>query len=196
MRVSRSVGLVVSSVICGALAFGPTSAAAAAPAALHPEASSAEEAPIPNADALTSLTGAVQSIVTVLKPVTGLLKAVLASGEKLPEADAATHKKAIDEALKSLEKAAPADSSADAGADLKAKAITDLKVRADGLLKSATAGDAAVVATDVKSVLTGLVNVISSILVGSGLPPADLEGLPKMPKQPKQPAVEPKLPDA
>ncbi|MFD5102346.1 hypothetical protein [Streptomyces albidochromogenes] len=217
MRISRTAGLVVSSVACGVLAFGSAGGAIAAPAtpalaAESPTDSFAAEDALPGADKLTPQVKLLSEIAGVLKPVTELLDAVIAGGGKLPAAEAAKHTKAVEEALKGLPKSpgtaleVPASPSpglpsvaapraADAGLELKAKAVVDLRAKVDALLKAAEKGDAAKVTEAVTATITATLNVVVSIVVGGGLPAPNLEGLPALPKVPGA-ADAPKVPGA
>ncbi|UUU33857.1 hypothetical protein JIX56_30660 [Streptomyces sp. CA-210063] len=64
--------------------------------------------------------------------------------------------------------------------DLKRDALADLQKKVDALLKAATSDDRARVAPAARSVLTGMVNVMTASLVGGGLPKANLPGLPPL----------------
>ncbi|MGP3925561.1 hypothetical protein [Streptomyces sp. 8N616] len=83
--------------------------------------------------------------------------------------------------------AAPAANAADPGQDLKAKAVADFETRLDALLRAIPAGDESVTAAAVQELLTGTVNVVASVMVGGGLPAANLDGLPPMPQVPGAP---------
>ncbi|MFD5077998.1 hypothetical protein [Streptomyces sp. NPDC058371] len=65
--------------------------------------------------------------------------------------------------------------------DIKADAVTDLQATLENLLKAVTSGDVSKVVPAVTGVLTGLVNVVVSTVVGSGLPAPSLPGLPALP---------------
>ncbi|MFE7122254.1 hypothetical protein ACFU99_43185 [Streptomyces sp. NPDC057654] len=101
---SRRTGAAVSSVVCGALAFGTCGAALATAHgdSPHPaEAGAAKAAaPVPGAEALTGQTKLLGGLGSVLQPVTDLVDAVLKSpGGKLPTPEAAKHAEAVKEAL-------------------------------------------------------------------------------------------------
>lgn len=64
--------------------------------------------------------------------------------------------------------------------DLKREAAADLQKKADALLEAATSDDRAQVMPAARSVLTGMVNVLTASLVGGGLPKANLPGLPPL----------------
>ncbi|MGC9499100.1 hypothetical protein [Streptomyces sp. WG7] len=70
-------------------------------------------------------------------------------------------------------------------AGLAAAAHADLMAQIDALLKATTSGTAAQVSPAVEEVVTGVVNVVAATLVGSGLPAADLAGLPALPSAPE-----------
>ncbi|MGX1882237.1 hypothetical protein [Streptomyces sp. NPDC055287] len=217
MRISRTAGLVVSSVACGVLAFGSAGGAIAAPVppSLAAEGSAAED-PLPGADKLTPQVKLLSEIAGVLKPVTDLLGAVIAGGGKLSPEAIAQHTKAVEGALKDVPKApgkAPgtalevpvtprpelpsvaAPRAADASPELKAKAVADLRTKVDALLKAAEKGDAAKVAEAVVATITATTNVVASVVVGGGLPAPNLAGLPPLPKVPGAPEA-PKVPGA
>ncbi|MBT2400278.1 hypothetical protein [Streptomyces sp. ISL-100] len=212
MRISRTAGFVVSSVVCGALVFGSAGGAIAAPvpASLASEVSAAED-PLPDAAKFTAQVKLLRNIDIALTPVTDLLDAVIAAGGKLSPAEIAKHVKAIEEALKDLPKAsgtalevpagpAPAlppvaTPRADVGQDLKVKAVADLRAKVGVLLKAAEAGDAAKVPEAVVATITAILNVIVSIVTGGGLPAPNLAGLPPLPKVPGAAEV-PKAPGA
>ncbi|MBT2492665.1 hypothetical protein J7E96_29980 [Streptomyces sp. ISL-96] len=211
MRISRTAGFVVSSVVCGALVFGSAGGAIAAPVPASPAAEvSAAEDPLPDAAKLTSQVKLLRNIDSVLTPVTDLLDAVIASGGKLSPEELAKHMKAIEDALKDLPKApgtalevpagpAPAlppvvTPRADAGQDLKVKAVADLRAKVGVLVKAAETGDATKVKEAVAATITATLNVIVSIVVGGGLPAPNLAGLPPLPKVPG--ADVPKAPGA
>ncbi|MFF1694055.1 hypothetical protein ACFVXC_10585 [Streptomyces sp. NPDC058257] len=79
-------------------------------------------------------------------------------------------------------------------ADPKADALKALQASVDALVKAATGGDVAKVASAVPPVLTGLVNLVAATLVGGGLPKPDLAGLPALPKSPTGSAALPQAP--
>ncbi|MGW7050674.1 hypothetical protein [Streptomyces sp. NPDC054887] len=213
MRIPRTAGLVVSSLACGALAFGAAGGAIAAPVSPPPAAERPAAAdPLPGADKLTPQVKLLNDIAGVLTPVTKLLDAIIAGGGKLSPEEIAKHTKAIEEALDKLPKApgtaleVPASPSpelpsvaapraADAGLELKAKAVVDLRAKVDVLLKAAEQGDAAKVTEAVVATITASLNVVVSIVVGGGLPAPNLEGLPALPKVPGA-ADAPKVPGA
>ncbi len=57
-------------------------------------------------------------------------------------------------------------------------------------MKATSAGSPAEIATALKTTLTATVNVVTSILLGGGLPAPDLPGLPKLPAAaPKAPGL-------
>ncbi|MEV0264255.1 hypothetical protein AB0I49_23380 [Streptomyces sp. NPDC050617] len=73
--------------------------------------------------------------------------------------------------------------------ELVTKAVTDLQAKVNALLKATTDGSPAEVATALKTTLTATVNVVTSTLLGGGLPAPDLPGLPKLPAAPKTPGL-------
>ncbi|MET8458805.1 hypothetical protein [Streptomyces parvulus] len=72
-----------------------------------------------------------------------------------------------------------------AAPDLTATAYAELQKQVDALVKATTAGSAEQVSPAVENVVTGVVNVVAATLVGNGLPPADLAGLPAVPSAPE-----------
>lgn len=201
MRISRTAGFVVSSVVCGALVFGSAGGAIAAPVPASPVPGGyAAEDPLPDAGKFTSQVKLLKGIDGVLTPVTDLLDAILAAAGKLSPAEIAKHTKAIDSALKELPKgsgtalevpAGPAPAlppastpRSDPGQDLKTKAVADLRTKVGALLKASEAGDAPKVTEALDAAVTSTLNVVVSIVVGGGLPAPDLAGLPELPKVP------------
>ncbi|MFB7651209.1 MULTISPECIES: hypothetical protein [unclassified Streptomyces] len=81
-----------------------------------------------------------------------------------------------------------------AASDLTATAYADLQKRIDALVKAATAGNAEQVSPAVQEVMTGVVNVVAATLVDSGLPAADLAGLPALPAAPEATTPEAAVP--
>ncbi|MGW7420497.1 hypothetical protein ACWGJB_10600 [Streptomyces sp. NPDC054813] len=82
---------------------------------------------------------------------------------------------------------------APAAKDLAGDALTALQTAVDNLLKAATSGDVSQVLPAATAVVTGLVNLLAAILLGSGLPAPNLPGLPSLPAVPSLP-VSPPLP--
>ncbi|MER5516026.1 hypothetical protein [Streptomyces sp. NPDC002763] len=82
---------------------------------------------------------------------------------------------------------------APAAKDLAGDALTALQTAVDNLLKAATSGDVSQVLPAATAVVTGLVNLLAAILLGSGLPAPNLPGLPSLPAAPSLP-VSPPLP--
>ncbi|MBO4260686.1 hypothetical protein GRC12_43730, partial [Streptomyces griseorubiginosus] len=77
-----------------------------------------------------------------------------------------------------------------AAADLTGDALAALQKAIDALLQAVTSGDVSQVVPAVTSVVTGLVNTITSTLLGGSLPAADLPGLPvSTPSLPAAPAL-------
>ncbi|MFF0745900.1 hypothetical protein ACFYVL_36465 [Streptomyces sp. NPDC004111] len=194
MRMSRTAGLLLSTAVCGALALGtagPAFSAVGAPST----AAAVDVPPIPGAEALGQQTKVLGDAAGVLKPVTDLLTAALAApGGKLPAADADSLGKAVTDAIAKAGEAAPKAPTRGAEAvDLKAKALADLQVKVTALLEVAKKGDPKALAVAVQATITASVNVLVSIVLGGGLPAADLPGLPKLPTLPGVPPV-PALP--
>ncbi|AKZ55783.1 Secreted protein [Streptomyces ambofaciens ATCC 23877] len=78
------------------------------------------------------------------------------------------------------------DSDGTAAADaLAADAHAALQKQIDALVQAATSGTAEQVTPAVQEVVNGVVNVVAATLVGSGLPAADLAGLPALPSAPE-----------
>ncbi|MGW2958077.1 hypothetical protein ACWDGI_06250 [Streptomyces sp. NPDC001220] len=80
---------------------------------------------------------------------------------------------------------------APAAKDLAGDALTALQTAVDNLLKAATSGDVSQVLPAATAVVTGLVNLLAAILLGSGLPAPNLPGLPSLPAAPSLPASPP-----
>ncbi|MFJ5289836.1 hypothetical protein [Streptomyces sp. NPDC088348] len=204
MRMSPKAGLLVSSAVCGALALGiagPVAYAAAGDASAARPAS-APAAPVPGADKLAGQAKLLGDAGGVLTPVAALVDAVLKAPDgKLPAADAAKLGDAVKAALAKVTAGAPgapaapgipggvtgvsgAPAAPDPGAALKAKAAADLQTKVDTLVRTATTGSPAKVATAAQAVLASQVNVVAATLLGGGLPAANLPGLPKLPTVP------------
>ncbi|MFH8972726.1 hypothetical protein [Streptomyces sp. NPDC017890] len=81
-----------------------------------------------------------------------------------------------------------------AAAELTATANAALQEQIDALLKATVSGTAAQVGPAMEEVVTGVVNVVAATLVGSGLPAADLAGLPALPSAPEAAAPEAAVP--
>ncbi|MFE4969649.1 hypothetical protein [Streptomyces sp. NPDC056660] len=75
--------------------------------------------------------------------------------------------------------------------DLTGDALTALQTAVDNLLKAATSGDVSQVLPAATAVVTGLVNLLAAILLGSGLPAPNLPGLPGLAAVPSLPASTP-----
>ncbi|MEU0223757.1 hypothetical protein ABZ177_05320 [Streptomyces sp. NPDC006284] len=71
------------------------------------------------------------------------------------------------------------------GDDLAADAHAALQKQIDALIQATTSGSAEQVTPAVQEVVDGVVNVVAATLVGSGLPAADLAGLPALPSAPE-----------
>ncbi|MEW1926753.1 hypothetical protein [Streptomyces sp. NPDC088360] len=213
---------IATTVLCASLLIGTAGPVIAAESDSPPNnAQEAARAPVAGADALLAQAKTLGDAGGVLTPVTDLLTAVLkadkgqlpaaeaaklaepvkaaitkasAAAPKAPEAPALPQTSTLPEAP-ALPKAMPDD--ARAAADPKADALKALQTAVDTLLKAATGGDVAAVASAVPTVLTGLVNVVAATLLGGGLPAPDLAGLPALPKLPeaKLPAA-PNVPQA
>ncbi|MCK1821781.1 hypothetical protein MTQ10_19710 [Streptomyces sp. XM83C] len=74
--------------------------------------------------------------------------------------------------------------SAPAAADLRGEAVAALRKRVDALVRAATAGDAARVASTADGVVRGLVDLVAVVMLTGGLPAPDLTGLPSLPDTP------------
>lgn len=79
--------------------------------------------------------------------------------------------------------------------DLTAKAAADLQTKVDALLKASRAGDPAAIAKALQDTVTGLVNLLASLVLGGALPAPDLAGLPALPTLPTVPGT-PAVPGA
>ncbi|MER7836507.1 hypothetical protein ABTY98_11460 [Streptomyces sp. NPDC096040] len=74
---------------------------------------------------------------------------------------------------------------------LTSDALTALQTAVDNLLKAATSGDVSQVLPAATAVVTGLVNLVAAILLGTGLPAPKLPGLPGPAAVPGLPASTP-----
>ncbi|MFG2192727.1 hypothetical protein [Streptomyces sp. NPDC048639] len=182
----------------------------------------ASDAPLPGADNLLGQAKLLGDMGSITRPVNDLVQAVLQAPEgKLPVAEATSRVEEIKQALASVTQtpaqpstqpapgqdpavlpaydlpgpAARAKRAGDPGQDLKAKAVADLQSRLDTLLQALSAGDPNTIAPAVQNLLTGTVNVVTSVMVGGGLPAANLDGLPRLPQLPGVPQL-PASPDA
>ncbi|MZD04588.1 hypothetical protein GTW43_05755 [Streptomyces sp. SID5785] len=182
--------------LCASLLIGAAAPVLAAGPATEPASrTDVASAPVPGADALLAQTKTLHDTGGVLTPVTELLDAVLKADDgKLSAADATKHADAVKAAIAAAAAKAPAAPStpdaaalpkaAKAPADVKSDALAALQSAVDALLKSATAGDPAAVATQAPVVVTGLVNVVAATLLAGGLPAPNLPGLPALPQLP------------
>lgn len=82
-----------------------------------------------------------------------------------------------------------------AAADLAAQSYAALQKQIDALIEATTSGTAEQVSPAVEDVVTGVVNVVAATLVGSGLPAADLAGLPALPAAPEATTPEAATPE-
>ncbi|WP_028810571.1 hypothetical protein [Streptomyces flavidovirens] len=73
-------------------------------------------------------------------------------------------------------------SAADPAIDLQVKAVADLRVSVDVLLKAAAKGDAKAVTPAVEATIKATSNLVGVIVMGGGLPKPDLAGMPAQPK--------------
>ncbi|MEU3513527.1 hypothetical protein ABZ733_37980 [Streptomyces longwoodensis] len=81
-------------------------------------------------------------------------------------------------------------------ADLTDEALADLQKQIDVLLSAVTSGNVTDVVPAATGLISGLVNLLTATLLGSGLPAADLAALPSLPDLPTTPdaPVTPALP--
>lgn len=91
---------------------------------------------------------------------------------------------------------AQSDDGTAAASDLSAAAEAELQKQIDALVKATTSGTAEQVSPAVKDLMTGIVNVVAATMVGSGLPAADLAGLPGVPTAPEAATPEAAKPEA
>ncbi|TJZ42799.1 hypothetical protein FCH28_33430 [Streptomyces piniterrae] len=209
MRMSRKTGLLVSSAVCGALALGAAGTALASiddtPA--RPGGVTASDAPLPEAESIAEQARSLALASGVLKPVTDLITSVLGvPGGKLWPGQADRLATAVRDAVDAARQTSPAPpvvplvtpaapavppaSKPDNGrrakpggaAALKENALAALQTRADALLKASAAGDPAAITRALRATVAGLVNVLVSTTLGSGLPAPDLPGLPALPQ--------------
>ncbi|WP_328319227.1 hypothetical protein [Streptomyces sp. NBC_00388] len=204
MRMPPKAGLLVSSAVCGALTLGIAGPAACATAGDSPvpRTATAPPAPVPGAGRLAGQAKLLGDAGGVLSPVTVLLDAVLkAPGGKLSAAEAAKLAGPVRDALSKVTEGTPGAPAApgipggatgvsgtpaapDPGAALKARAAADLQSKVDTLVRASTAGTPAQVATAAQGVVTAEVNAVVAVVLGGGLPAANLPGLPKLPTVP------------
>ncbi|MFF3662071.1 hypothetical protein [Streptomyces olivochromogenes] len=78
--------------------------------------------------------------------------------------------------------------------DLAGDALTALQKAVDTLVAAVTSGDATKVVPAATAVLTGLVNFVVAVVLGGGLPAANLPGLPPLPALPTPALPLPALP--
>ncbi|MEU6079703.1 hypothetical protein [Streptomyces sp. NPDC047108] len=177
----------------------------------------ASDAPLPGADNLLGQAKLLGDMGSITRPVNDLVQAVLQAPEgRLPIAEATSRAEEIKQALASVTQtpvqpstqpapgpedpvvlpaydlpgpAAKSRRAGDPGQDLKAKAVADLQSRLDSLLQALSAGDPSAISPAVQNLLTGTVNVVTSVMVGGGLPAANLDGLPRLPQLPGTPQI-------
>ncbi|MFG2686135.1 hypothetical protein ACGFWG_08450 [Streptomyces sp. NPDC048405] len=217
---------IATSALCAGLLIGLSGPAvmAADGDSVRERTHAASRAPLPDADELQSQVGSLAGLGGVLTPVTDMLTAVLkADNGQLSAADAEKLSAAVEEALAKVE---AADTDADdaavtapeagtdtpvtlpapvtaqnedgtaAASDLSATAQAELQKQIDALVKATTSGTADQVSPAVEDVMTGIVNVVAATMVGSGLPAADLAGLPGVPTAPEATTPEATTPEA
>ncbi|MEV0371534.1 hypothetical protein AB0I10_17180 [Streptomyces sp. NPDC050636] len=212
MRMSRKAGLLVPTAVCGVLALGAAGTALASidDAPARPGGVAAPDAPLPGTEAVAGQARSLALASGVLKPVTDLITSVLGvPGGKLWPGQADRLAKSVRDAIDTARQTGPAApvvppatpaapevppvSRPDNGkrakpgrtaAALKANALADLQTKASALFKASAAGDPAAITRALRATVTGLVNVIVSTTLGSGLPAPDLPGLPALPTLP------------
>lgn len=217
---------IATSALCAGLLIGLSGPAvmAADGDSVRERTHAASRAPLPDADELQSQVGGLAGLGGVLTPVTDMLTAVLkADNGQLSAADAEKLSAAVEDALAKVE---AADTDADdaavtapeagtdtpvtlpapvtaqnedgtaAASDLSATAQAELQKQIDALVKATTSGTADQVSPAVEDVMTGIVNVVAATMVGSGLPAADLAGLPGVPTAPEATTPEATTPEA
>ncbi|MCM1941623.1 hypothetical protein NC239_25815 [Streptomyces sp. G3] len=217
---------IATSALCAGLLIGLSGPAvmAADGDSVRERTHAASRTPLPDADELQSQVGSLAGLGGVLTPVTDMLTAVLkADNGQLSAADAEKLSAAVEDALAKVE---AADTDADdaavtapeagtdtpvtlpapvtaqnedgtaAASDLAATAQAELQKQIDALVKATTSGTADQVSPAVEDVMTGIVNVVAATMVGSGLPAADLAGLPGVPTAPEATTPEATTPDA
>ncbi|QKW63234.1 hypothetical protein HUT15_23465 [Streptomyces sp. NA03103] len=216
---------IATSALCAGLLIGLSGPAvmAADGDSVRERTHAASRAPLPDADELQSQVGSLAGLGGVLTPVTDMLTAVLkADNGQLSAADAEKLSAAVEDALAKVE---AADTDADdaavtapeagtdtpvtlpapvtaqnedgtaAASDLSATAQAELQKQIDALVKATTSGTADQVSPAVEDVMTGIVNVVAATMVGSGLPAADLAGLPGVPTAPEATTPEATTPE-
>ncbi|MEU7206984.1 hypothetical protein AB0B06_01110 [Streptomyces sp. NPDC044989] len=217
---------IATSALCAGLLIGLSGPAvmAADGDSVRERTHAASRAPLPDADELQSQVGSLAGLGGVLTPVTDMLTAVLkADNGQLSAADAEKLSAAVEDALAKVD---AADTDADdaavtapeagtdtpvtlpapvtaqnedgtaAASDLSATAQAELQKQIDALVKATTSGTADQVSPAVEDVMTGIVNVVAATMVGSGLPAADLAGLPGVPTAPEATTPEATTPEA
>ncbi len=169
--------------LCAALLAGVTGSAAAADPARE-RVRAASHVPVPGADALLTQINGLGDVGTVLAPVTALLTAVLkADNGQFSPHEATLLVGAAKSAVADAGRRAPgtAATTPTAPGGLPADALAALDKALDTLRTATTSGDVAQVAPAVNAVLTGLVDYLAAVLLGSGLPKADLSGVQTLP---------------
>jgi hypothetical protein len=217
---------IATSALCAGLLIGLSGPAvmAADGDSVRERTHAASRAPLPDADELQSQVGSLAGLGGVLTPVTDMLTTILkADNGQLSAADAEKLSAAVEDALA---KAEAVDTDADdaaatapeagtdtpvtlpapvtaqnedgtaAASDLSATAQAELQKQIDALVKATTSGTADQVSPAVEDVMTGIVNVVAATMVGSGLPAADLAGLPGVPTAPEATTPEATTPEA
>ncbi|CAL9568679.1 hypothetical protein SUDANB105_04778 [Streptomyces sp. enrichment culture] len=189
---------------------------------------STSQAPVADAEALLAQSKALSDLGVVLDPVTKMLDTVLKAGEGQISAEEATKLgDAAKAAIAKLAMAAPSapaapeaptapststspivtlpataspiknDNKASA-AEVKADALDELQKAIDALIEAITSGLVDQVVPSATAVVTGLVNVLTTTLLGSGLPAPTVAGLPPLPalpaSVPQSPAAVPETP--
>ncbi|AXK34336.1 hypothetical protein DVA86_18465 [Streptomyces armeniacus] len=208
MRVNKTTSIAVAA----GLVLGGVGTATAAFAADSKPAPHSVEAPVPGlpgAEQVTQQTQLLQNTGLAVKPVITAVQEVLKAPEgKLSEARADKLSASVREALANVQEQAAVETPAEAPvadsaqsnnaeviiddraaplpADLTAKAVVELQKQVDVLLKASVAGDQAKITKELKATVTSAVNLVTSVVLGGGLPAPDMEGLPQLPTLPEQ----------
>ncbi|MFD5267512.1 hypothetical protein [Streptomyces sp. NPDC058335] len=193
--------------LCATLALGiaaPTALAADGDATRQ-RTYAAPSAPLTGADALLASARKLDEVQPVLTPITDLLDTSLRSdGDRLGTDSARRLGAAAEEALTEVTKAAAPTGtppSADTRARTRAADVTDdllaaVQKQVDALLAAATSGDIGQILPAATSLVTGLVDMVTSLVDGLSLPALDdlLPELPGLPTTPELPVETPELP--
>ncbi|OEV05557.1 hypothetical protein [Streptomyces oceani] len=159
---------------------------------------------LPGAEKVAEQNRVLSNTSGAIRPVSELIQDVLRTtdGNLSPEA-AQKHAGAVERALTKIRQQAnrageqdlpqdaetgsagePAAEAAAAPGETTLRAVEQLRHQVDALLTASTSGEPAKVNSELRATVTATVNLMTSVMLGDTLPPADMRGLPDLPHQP------------